>query len=378
MVDSLAGNDYSMMLCNSLNSLAVSVYLVVNKDRHTEISAQFPIINLLPSKSKGGNRLKKLFDYLAYLFRLIRIINQYQVSIVHFQFFRRPRIDILYCILLRLMNTRLILTVHDVLPLNQNRIDLFFSGISYKIFHRLIVHSEINRKQLMYHFCIPPNKIRVIPHGNFDQYVPENPPSLLEARKNLQLQIHHHVVLFFGYIKPYKGLDLLLDAMEIASQSDKQISLVIAGNCNDDSLRKHYQKRIDHLSRLMTIVSHIQYIPFEKVVDYFIASDLVVLPYHTISHSGLLHLAYSFGKPLIATRVGDFEDFIEQGKSGFVLESNDKNCLAEAIVQAFSDLEKLRRMGSYAKYLNDSRYSWQEIAKETESVYNCIIRKGTI
>ena len=113
---------------------------------------------------------------------------------------------------------------------------------------------------------------------------------------------------------------------------------------------------------------------YAEVAKYFIASDVVVLPYRRISHSGIPHLAYTFGRPIIATNVGDFEEVIEEGKSGFVLYSNTQENLSEKIIQAFSDKLKLEEMGKYARNFCATKSTWKDSAESLIPIYEKMIK----
>ena len=102
-------------------------------------------------------------------------------------------------------------------------------------------------------------------------------------------------------LNQYKGIDLLLESFEIASKQDQHLTLIIAGKCQTEKLLTRYQQRISQIPSRKRIRFDPEYVPTEKVPWYFVASDLVALPYINIDHSGIVHLAYSFGRPVIAT-----------------------------------------------------------------------------
>ena len=240
MIDSLAGNDYCFILSNHLSQLSVEVTLIINKDRMINIPHNFRILQLSPSKHPGKNKIIKFFEYIVFLLKIFTLAHRYKIDIIHFQFFRRARIETLFCLLLKIRKTILINTVHDVLPLNQSKIDRFFKYINYITFDHLLVHSKFNQDQLINQFKISKNKISIIPHGNFDDYLHAKQISVHMSKKFLGINKEDHVVLFFGNIKKYKGLDMLLDAIEMAHIHDDKITLVIAGRCDGKQLSDYY------------------------------------------------------------------------------------------------------------------------------------------
>lgn len=375
MLDSNVGNDYILHLCNSLKKDGIDISFVVTEDTKDNGIALFPLIPIMPLKAKSESKLKKLFKYYNYLFYVYKLIRKEKYDIVHFQFFRRRRVESLYFAFLKLMKTKLAHTVHDVTPLNENKLDHFFNLLVYKTADVLFVHSNSNKRTLAQQTKLDEEKIKVVPHGDFDFYIPEQVPTKSEARKFYGLSQEQNVILFFGAIKEYKGLDLLLSSLHLTSEKISNLALVIAGNPDPVELKLEYKNLISKLPEDIKVIYHAEFIPDANVAGYFIASDVVVLPYRRISHSGIIHLAYSFARPVIATNVGDFEEIIEEGKSGFVLSSNRLENLSEKIIQAFSDKLRLEEMGKYAKHLSTTKYTMKNQAELLKVVYEKMINR---
>jgi glycosyltransferase involved in cell wall biosynthesis len=369
MVESAMGNDYSFYLCSAMKAAGIDIRMVVPEDREVRFKIEFPLIKLSPSKKSSVSRLNKLIKYINYLIKLFFYIKRNKFNAVHFQFLRRIETESFFILFLRLMGTRLIYTVHDVSPLNKSRLHNLLSVIIYKSVNILIVHSNKNRQMLLEKVSLKPDKIRTVFHGNFNDYVPAKSLTKNEARKYFGLNNEEKVLLFFGFIKEYKGLDMLLEAVEIASKSVDRLTLIIAGAAESKKIVDGYERTISELPKNIKVIYHSEFIPHDKVANYFMASDILVLPYKIISHSGVLHLAYSFGRAIIGTRVGDFEEFIEDGKSGFIAEKNDSQGVADAILRFYSNPENVDKMSLYAQNLNDTKYSWENIALTMKGIY---------
>ena len=275
--------------------------------------------------------------------------------------------------MLKLIRIKLAHTVHDVTPLNENKLDHFFSLMVYKTADVLFVHSNSNKKALQ-QLKLSEEKIKVVPHGDFDTFIPDQIITKPEARKFFGLTQEQNIILFFGAIKEYKGLDILLNSLSFASDKINNLTLLIAGMPDPIELKFEYTNIISDLPKEINVIFHDKFIPNVDVEKYFIASDVVLLPYRRISHSGVLHLAYSFGRPVIATNVGDFEETIDEGKSGFVLASNSPENLAEKIIQAFSNRPKLEEMGRYARHLSETKYTWEKSAELMKPIYEKMIK----
>ena len=368
MIDPLIGNEYVALLSSGLSNAGAEVTLVVPENRKIAIPINFTVKNWSPPKGGTSSRLIKAYKYIRYFYRVLLLIGKVKPDAVHYHFFRRKS-EILFYLLLRLLGIKLVYTAHNILPHESSKIDYILSKLVIKGASKIIVHSEYIKTKIVVIYKTDPHKITVIPHGNFDFYIPNVSMDKCESRKKLGLKESSNIILFFGYIREYKGLDLLLEAFETAAQNDPNLELLIAGEPATDILLDKYKQIINRSAVKERIIPHFNYIPTKEVAEYLIAADAVILPYKNIDHSGIVHLAYSFGKPIIATKVGDFEESIDQGKSGYILKDNNPECLSETINRIFSCEEKLGEMGRYVKHLNNSRYSWDQIADKTMEVY---------
>ena len=371
LVDSLIGNDYTFCLASSLQNEGSDVILIVPANRKFNKTNNFIIKRWSPSKDINDSKLLKLFKYFEYLFKLFFYILNNKDAAVHFQFFRF-KFDILFFVLLRLFNVNLVHTAHDVLPHETRKIDYLLNYFLYKASRKIIVHSLYIKNKLSSIFNIKKEKIEIIPHGNFDIYKSNSPLSNEEAKKEFNLAPTDNVILFFGFIREYKGLDILLDAYSIVHKKNPWIKFIIAGSIATKSLSQVYRNKISRFQSTESLITIFNFIPSDKVATYFTAADFVVLPYKDIDHSGIVHMAYSFEIPIIATNVGDFSEVIEDGKSGYLVEKNDPEALADAIIQAFNNTDMKLNMKNYIRELNKNKYSWSESARKTIEIYNKI------
>ena len=384
MIDSWVeknGNYYALHLCKALKETGIDISLIVIDDYVENGTTDYPLFPLGPSRAKSVSKFKKIFKYSNYLLNIYKLIQREKYDVIHFQYFRRLRLESLYFLILKLMGIKLAHTVHDVTPLNKSKLDHYFSLLVYKKADILFVHSNSNKTDLTQQIKLDEEKIKVVPHGDFDTFIPDRIVAKSEARKFFGLSDEQNVILFFGAIKEYKGLDILSKSFSKASIKINNLALIIAGEAGDAETRQIVLECKDLLSKLpkeVNVVFHEKYIPDAEVAKYFIASDVVVLPYRGISHSGVLHVAYSFGRPVIATDVGDFKESIEEGKSGFVLSSNSPENLSEKIIQAFSDKQKLEKMGKYARNLSETKYSWKNSAILMKPIYEKMIKVNNV
>jgi glycosyltransferase involved in cell wall biosynthesis len=367
MVDSLIGNDYTFCLGRGLKSAGADIVFIVPENK--EVSDEFKglVKKWAPAKDDSYGKLKKTYKYFIYLLKIFLYSLQRDNTVVHFQFFRRKGDAVLFY-LMSILGRKLVYTAHNIMPHERNRSDEFFQNLVYKKAKSIIVHSSFIKDKLIRHFEVDDQNVAVIPHGNFDIYVPENRISQSEARKRLHLSQDENLILFFGYIREYKGLDLLFDAFELAKDCDPKLKLMVVGAPYNEDTRKKFLKRIEEIGK-DRIFACLDFIASDKVHEYFEAADVVVLPYKNIDHSGIIHLAYSFCKPVIATNVGDFPETVENGKSGFIVPEKTPESLSDVILSALTDKQVLRKMGAYNRELNDTKYSWIDIGKKTMDIY---------
>lgn len=201
------------------------------------------------------------------------------------------------------------------------------------------------------------------PHPLFDNF--GDPINKLEAQKKLGLDPEYKYLLFFGLIRKYKGLDLILKAMNDQRIKDAKIRLVVAGEYYTD--KEEYQQIIKDLKLEEEVIQFDKFIPNDEVRDFFSACDLVVQPYKSATQSGVTQIAYHFSKPMIVTNVGGLSELCPDGKVGYVVEPNPKE-ISEAILKYYNDTDH--------DYMQDQieeekkKYSWDILVKNTIKLMN--------
>lgn len=190
------------------------------------------------------------------------------------------------------------------------------------------------------------------------------PQDKIESRKRLQLDPNGKYMLFFGLIRRYKGLDLLLEAMGDARVKERGIKLIVAGEYYEDAA--YYNEIIARLKLEDRVVLHTKFIPDEDVKWYFSACDLVTQTYHSATQSGVTKIAIQFEKPSLVTNVGGLGEIIEHGKAGYVI-APDKTVIAEHILDFFSN----HREAEFVSRVREDKklYGWDVIVKAFENLY---------
>jgi glycosyltransferase involved in cell wall biosynthesis len=190
------------------------------------------------------------------------------------------------------------------------------------------------------------------------------PSTRSAARQHLKLDENGKYLLFFGLIRRYKGLDLLLEAMADARLRALKIQLIVAGEFYED--RAYYDEIIQRLNLQSAVLLHTHFIPNQDVQWYFSACDLVTQTYHTATQSGVTKIALQFDRPSLVTNVGGLGEIIEHGKSGYVVPPT-----AQEIADAIVDFYEQQRFDSFqaATIQEKSKYSWEVMTAAFETLY---------
>ena len=192
----------------------------------------------------------------------------------------------------------------------------------------------------------------ISPHpifDNFGEIVPQK-----EAQKYLDIDPNYKYILFFGIIREYKGLDLLLEVFADPAVRALNLKLIIAGEYYTD--KKPYQQLIEKYQLEDDIIQAERFIQDSEVKYYFCASDLVVQPYKSATQSGVTQIAYHFNKPMIVTDVGGLKEMCPDGKVGYVVPVN-KDSIVQAVLKYFNEDQQLKMIEGIKD--EKKKYSWE-------------------
>lgn len=200
--------------------------------------------------------------------------------------------------------------------------------------------------------------IRFAPHPVYDTY--GDPVEKSAARQQLDIPGEVPLVLFFGFIRVYKGLDLLL----LALAKTPGIHVLIAGECYDDW--QPYQTIIDRNNLADRVHLHTDFIPADQVRVFFSAADLVVQPYRSATQSGISQIAYHFDKPMVVTNVGGLPEIVTDGVSGYVIAPS-----GAALAAALRDFFENNRAGTMQEGVRQEkkRFSWENLVRALLPVF---------
>lgn len=204
---------------------------------------------------------------------------------------------------------------------------------------------------------------RFAAHPVYDHYGEIIPRQ--EALHKLNLSPDYRYLLFFGFIREYKGLDLLLEAMNDYRIREKPVKLIIAGEYYGN--QEYYNDLINRLDLQDQLVLHTDYIPSDEINNYFCAADLIVQPYKSATQSGVTQIGYHFDKAMLVTDVGGLSEIIADRKSGYVVRP-EGSAIADAIVD-FYESEREEDFVRETKLLKQN-FSWSNLTTKIFEIYN--------
>ncbi|WP_135820853.1 glycosyltransferase [Halostella litorea] len=309
--------------------------------------------------------LGKGTEHIIGMLELVKRLNRWDPDIVHFQWLPLPFVDVP---LVRLIGhiAPTVLTVHDSTPFQgsaTSRLQRFMTEKGPQVVDEVIVHTEETKAKLV-EASVPEKDISVIPHGVIRYPITAHLPTNNSEKTT---------VLFFGNVKPYKGVDVLIDAVARLPPEVRQKSrIVIAGRPHGSADKLKQRARKQGVTE--SITWELGFIEHECVGAYFKESDIVVFPYRHIDQSGALMTALPFGKPVIATEVGGFADVLTDGVHGRLVPPDNADALSNALADVLTDKDRRAEMGDAVAELADNTYSWERIAEMTTELYGEALR----
>ncbi|MCE2788172.1 MAG: glycosyltransferase [Bacteroidota bacterium] len=261
-----------------------------------------------------------------------RKIKKASYDIVIFRYwmsFMAPAFGTIASIIRQNKHTRILTICDNLIPHEQKFFDKPFTGYFMNKCDGYLTMSQAVKQQLM---DWPVNKPVVYsPHPMYDMF--GAPLAKADARKNLGLDNNIRYLLFFGFIRKYKGLHLLLDAFADARVRQLNIKLIVAGEFYEDA--KPYLEQIEKLSLSNHVILSNDFIPNSGVSNYFCAADAVIQTYLHATQSGVTQIAYFYNKPMIVTNVGGLAELVPDKRAGLVVETN-KEAIANAICDFYN------------------------------------------
>jgi len=314
-------------------------------------------------------RILKLIEALLNLFALtVRFLISCP-DVIHVQFLPmfkwRVPLDLWFVEFCQWRGSKLVLTVHDLLPHDTGEAyKRTFEGL-YRMVDAIICHSPHVEARLEAEFSVPKDKISVIPHGPFFYDLPASGDE--KTLQSFKLETDQVLVLWQGIIFPYKGIDLLLRSWKQVEAVVDDACLVIAGTGAPEFLEE-IRAQVRDLD-LKRVKMHFRFISTEELVALYRASSVVVYPYRAITTSGALATGLALGKAIVASDLPVFRELLTNGENAFLVDPQNSAELAGAVIELAQDQALREKFAKKVREMDFGDQSWLSIAKKTMQTY---------
>ena len=256
---------------------------------------------------------------------------------------------------------KIIATCHNVFPHERFPMDKQLSRLALKRLDGYIVQSQSDAQDLLKIKDNP--KYILTAHPTYNVFKINDMPKE-QARLELDISMDQKVLLFFGFVREYKGLKYLIKAMPQICEQLGDVKLMVVGSFGDD--KEEYLALINESGVSDAVMVKDSYTPDNEVEKYFAACDLVVCPYVSATQSGIVQIAYGFEKPVIATNVGGLPDVVTDERTGFIVKSEAPDEIAGAIIRYYEE----NRETEFLKNIKEESYkfSWEHMVECIETL----------
>lgn len=235
------------------------------------------------------------------------------------------------------LKEKVVFNIHNVVSHEGSKVDSILTKLGLRNGKQfLTLSNKVAEDIKTYSGNAPIFRTELPTHG---WYPIDNSKTALEQKKELGFEENDIVLLFFGYIRKYKGLDILIEAFSEITKQHNNVKLLVAGEFYDKP--EFYHNLIDKFGLKDKVNMFNEFIPNEEVAKYFLASNAVVLPYRSATQSGIMNIAYGFSKPVIVTDVGGLAEFVQQDKTGIVVPTADPAAIVAGINRYIDSREEI-------------------------------------
>ena len=327
-----------------------------------DVVGKFPLPRL-------PRRVLKLLEALVNLSALTVRFLVSPPDVLHVQFLPMLNwglpLDFWFLEFCRKRGSKIVLTVHDLLPHDTGEALKGTFLELYRMADRLICHSDHVRSRLGEEFCVPKEKVSVIPHGPLfcDSPVasPAQTPADFEEKPGTVL------MLWQGIIFPYKGVDLLLRAWRLVEAEGGNCRLAIAGTGTPELLEQ-IREQVESLG-LRRVQLHFRFISARELVALYRAADVVVYPYRAITTSGALATGLALGKTIVASDLPVFRELLTDRENALLVDPENSAEFADALIELAHDAGLRERLASRVRSMDFGEQSWTSIARKTMQAY---------
>jgi glycosyltransferase involved in cell wall biosynthesis len=320
-------------------------------------------------------RIAKTVEYLANLTRLWVRFQTAKPDLVHVQFLPLvlfgSSIELRFLRSLRRRGVRIVYTVHNVLPhdasphLRSHYADL------YNLADHLICHDVPSSRQLIQDFGQARSRISVIAHGPL--LTPDRHDTSEAARRRLGLSMSECLMLWQGILRPYKGVEFLLDAWRHVRTFGKPARLAIVGG-GDEAIERRIRAKVAELNLTNSVKLDLRFVSVPELQDYHAAADVLVYPYSEVTTSGALMTGIGYGKAVIASRLPAFEQILRHDRNALLAAYGDVEEWSRSIERLIADPALRRRLGESLRGGSSAVPGWDCIARQTVACYHSVLQ----
>lgn len=332
----------------------------------------------LPGLEEHVTKRLKAVEYVANFAALCWRLIRKPPDVLHIQWLPLLEVSTIELTALRYVQqrgTRVVYTVHDLLPLDAKGTDADEQQQRFEAAYRqvdaLICHTKTSKRRLQHDFGVDASKIWHIPHGPLRPLSSTGDADGVSESLNMLIDDHRPTVLLFGVLRPYKGYDFLLKAWPEVRRRVEDARLVIVGRAGEN-VRGEIEDLVATTAIGDSVVRVYEYVSDAQLAALLERADVLAYPYRNITQSGALFTGMGTKTAIVATDVGGLGETIRDGETGRLVSFGDQSGLADTLVELLQDPERRAQLGRAAHDDLKSRLSWQTIARKTIECYQAI------
>jgi D-inositol-3-phosphate glycosyltransferase len=316
-------------------------------------------------------RFLRAIEYPLNLIFLLAYILIKRIKVIHLIWIVSPWLDYWLIRSLKLAGRRVIYTAHNPFPHEPKASDIRKYCRIYQKADHIIALSQYTRNEITAHCGISAEKISVLPHGDYEALFSRYGCNNDLAKKVRKKAGNRKIIAFLGHIRPYKGLEVFIEAFELIKQRMPVSFFLVAGSVLVGN-KKDWEEKLTKSCNADDGWIDLRFVPVEDIKAYLSIIDVLVQPYISASQSGNTVMAYAAGVPVISTNVGGLAEMTEDGKTGYVIAPSSPEAIADTVGKCFEG-NNYEKISQNARRAATEQFDWEKIAQQTAAVYRQVM-----